>query len=201
MDLGVPVPTIDSAVTMRQLSAMKKERETAGSQQSAVSSQQEIHHSPFTIHHLRNALYVSFIITYAQGLSLLKTASAEKSYGIDLARVATIWRGGCIIRAVLLENIRQAFAGDKDLANLMSDRNFAPVLDEKLPRLREIVAGSAEQGFPSYCLMSCLAYFDAYHSARLPANLIQAQRDFFGAHTYQRIDGEGTFHTPDWDTE
>ncbi len=198
MDLGVPVPTIDSAVTMRQLSAMKAERIAASTQQSAVSLQAKIHHSPFTIHHLKNALHFSFVLTYAQGLALLKTASAEKDYGIDLTQVAKIWRGGCIIRAALLEDIRRAFAGNKDLSNLMVDEKFAQVLDDRQNDLREVVAGSAKLGFPSYCLMSCLAYFDAYHTGRLPANLIQAQRDLFGAHTYQRIDEEGIFHTSDW---
>jgi len=199
MDLGVPVPTIDSAVTMRQLSAMKSERLEAGSQKSEVRGEKTIHYSPFTIHHLKNALHFSFILTYAQGLSLLKNASEEKGYGIDLTEVAKIWRGGCIIRAALLEDIRHAFISNKDLANLMLDENFARALNEKQADLREVVAASARTGFPSYCLMSCLAYYDAYHTARLPANLIQAQRDFFGAHTYQLIDQEGNFHNPDWD--
>jgi 6-phosphogluconate dehydrogenase len=201
MDMGVPVPTIDSAVTMRQLSAMKSERLKAGSRQPEVGSEKTIHHLPFTVHHLKNALHFSFILTYAQGLSLLKTASEEKEYGIDLTEVAKIWRGGCIIRSVLLEDIRHAFEKNKDLPNLMLDENFARILDGDPNDLREVVAVSAKSGFPSYCLMSCLAYFDAYHTARLPANLIQAQRDFFGAHTYQRIDKEGTFHTSDWDAK
>jgi 6-phosphogluconate dehydrogenase len=201
MDLGVPVPTIDSAVTMRQISAMKAERVKASSRNSEAASDASIHNSQFTIHRLKNALYAAFILTYAQGLALLKTASEEKGYGVDLTRVATIWRGGCIIRAALLEDIRRAFADDKNLSNLILNPDFAGVLNKKLSDLREAAAVSATGGFPSYCLMSCLAYYDAYHTARLPANLIQAQRDLFGAHTYQRIDEDGTFHTPDWDSD
>jgi 6-phosphogluconate dehydrogenase len=199
MDLGVPVPTIDSAVTMRQISAMKKDRMEASFQNPAIDDR-PIHNSQFTIHNLKNALHFSFVLTYAQGLVLLKTAAEEKGYGIDLTRVATIWRGGCIIRAALLEDIRRAFADDKNLSNLILNPAFAGVLDKKQVDLREVTAASAAGGFPSYCLMSCLAYYDAYHTRRLPANLIQAQRDLFGAHTYQRIDEDGTFHTPDWDT-
>jgi 6-phosphogluconate dehydrogenase len=197
LDLGVPVPTIDSAVTMRQLSAMKKERVAASSQRSAVSSQQ-IQNSGLNIQNLKAALYAAFITTYAQGLSLLKVASEEMHFGLDLAQIATIWRGGCIIRAALLEDIRSALAADSGLTNLMLDKNFAGKLTAGQSDLRLVVAESAALGFPSYCMMSCLAYYDAYHSARLPANLIQAQRDFFGAHTYQLIDQEGNFHNPDW---
>ncbi len=198
MDMGVPVPTIDSAVTMRQLSAMKAERVAAGGQRPAASGQDGIQNLGLNVQNLRSALFAAFITTYAQGLSLLNTASEEKGYGIDLTQVAKIWRGGCIIRAALLEDIRRAFEQNKDLPNLMLDENFARVLNEKQNDLREVVAVSAKNGFPSYCLMSCLAYYDAYHSARLPANLIQAQRDYFGAHTYQLIDQEGNFHNPDW---
>jgi 6-phosphogluconate dehydrogenase len=197
MDFGVPIPTIDSAVTMRQLSAMKAERVGASSQQSAISSK-EIDRSSFTIDHLKSALHFSFITTYAQGMSLLKIASAEKDFGVDLEQVAKIWRGGCIIRAALLKDIRAAFAANKDLANLMLDKKFAAMLAEDRNTLRGAVTASANAAFPSYCMMSCLAYYDAYHSRRLPANLIQAQRDFFGAHTYQLIDKDGNFHNPDW---
>ncbi len=196
MDMGVPIPTIDSAVTMRQLSAMRKERGLASSIFKIQNSKPNL-----TVEQLKNALYASFIITYAQGLSLLKTASVEKNYEIDLVEVSKIWRGGCIIRATLLEEFRRAFSANKDLANLLLDDGFAKILADKIGDLREVIVESARNGFPSYCLMSSLAYFDAYRSERLPANLLQAQRDFFGAHTYQRLDREGTFHTPDWDEE
>lgn len=195
MDLGVPVPTIDSAVTMRQLSAMRAERIKASE---SIDTPAKTIDKQLTIDNLRKALYAAFIATYAQGLSLLKTASEEKSYGLDLTEVAKIWRGGCIIRAALLKDIRGAFATNTDLSNLMLDENFAAKLSETIGDLRTVVSQSADGGFPSYCMMSSLAYYDAYHSARLPANLLQAQRDFFGAHTYQRLDGEGIFHTADW---
>lgn len=200
MDLGVPIPTIDSAVTMRQLSAMKKERIVASSLYPKKKLEEPIRvNLERNCEKLKNALFASFIITYAQGLSLLKTASTEMKYEIDLVEVSKIWRGGCIIRATLLEEFRRAFSANKELSNLLLDDNFAQLLIEKISDLREVVAESARFGFASYCLMSCLAYFDAYRSERLPANLLQAQRDYFGAHTYQRLDKEGIFHTPDWD--
>jgi 6-phosphogluconate dehydrogenase len=199
MDFGVPVPTIDSAVTMRQLSAMKNERRNATKRYGDLATERKIENQKLKIENLKNALYASFIITYAQGLNLLKVASVEKNYGIDLVEVSKIWRGGCIIRATLLEEFRRAFSANPDLTNIILDDNFIKILSETVGDLREVVAESAKQGFPNYCLMSCLAYFDAYISERLPANLLQAQRDFFGAHTYQRLDMQGTFHTCDWD--
>lgn len=200
MDLGVPIPTIDSAVTMRQLSAMKKERILASTKFPLKKNDEPVRvNLEWNCEKLKNALFSSFIITYAQGLSLLKTASTEMKYEIDLVEVSKIWRGGCIIRATLLEEFRRAFSANTDLTNLLLDEGFAKILEERIFSLREIVAESARFGFPSYCLMSCLAYFDAYRTERLPANLLQAQRDYFGAHTYQRLDKEGIFHTPDWD--
>jgi 6-phosphogluconate dehydrogenase len=198
MDMGVPIPTIDSAVTMRQLSSMKAARVSATSKFEIQNPKLSEDQKTTTKNQLKNALYASFIITYAQGLSLLKTASVEKGYDLNLVEISKIWRGGCIIRATLLEEFRRAFDANNDLSNIIIDDNFAKILSENIGDLREIVALSAANGFPSYCLMSCLAYFDAYTSERLPANLLQAQRDYFGAHTYQRIDGEGIFHTKDW---
>jgi 6-phosphogluconate dehydrogenase len=198
MDLGVPIPTIDSAVTMRQLSSMKTARTVANSNFQISNSKLSEDQKAMTKNRLKKALYASFIITYAQGLSLLKTASVEKGYDLNLVEISKIWRGGCIIRATLLEEFRRAFDANNDLSNIIIDDSFAKILSENINDLREVVSLSAMNGFPSYCLMSCLAYFDAYTSERLPANLLQAQRDYFGAHTYQRIDGEGTFHTKDW---
>ncbi len=201
MDMGVPIPTIDSAVTMRQLSSMKTARVAANSKFKIQNSKLSEDQKTKVKDQLRKALYASFIITYAQGLSLLKAASTEKGYDLNLVEISKIWRGGCIIRATLLEEFRRAFEANKDLSNIIIDDNFAGILSENIVDLREIVVLSAKHGFPSYCLMSCLAYFDAYTSERLPANMLQAQRDYFGAHTYQRIDGEGTFHTKDWNAE
>lgn len=194
LEMGIPIPTIDSAVTMRQLSALKQMRVSAsaayiGPAPDAVNLSAE---------DLKKSLYASFVITYAQGLSLLAEASVEKGYELNLEEIAKIWRGGCIIRAALLENIRKAFSQKKDLKNLLFDGGFAQITKDNIGSLRSVVAASAANGFPSYCLMSCLAYFDAYRSERLPANLLQAQRDFFGSHTYQRIDEDGIFHT-EWE--
>jgi 6-phosphogluconate dehydrogenase len=150
------------------------------------------------IEELKNALLASFITTYAQGMSLLQTVSTEKEYGLNLSEIARIWRGGCIIRSALLEEMRRAFAENADLPNLLLDDKFAEILSRNREDWRSINSKFAESRIPSLCLSTALAYFDAFRSERLPANLIQAQRDYFGAHTYQRIDKEGVFHTPDW---
>ena len=141
----------------------------------------------------------SFIVTYAQGMSLLQTASKEKEYGLDLAEIAKIWRGGCIIRSQLLEDIRRTYSKNPDLPNMILDDEFAEILSRNRDFWCVINNEFSLSQVPSLCLSSALSYFDAFRSSRLPANLIQAQRDFFGAHTYQRIDEEGNFHTPDWD--
>jgi 6-phosphogluconate dehydrogenase len=194
LEMGVPIPTIDSAVTMRQLSAMKADRVSMSSKYKSPNSDL----GDLKIEDLKKALYASFVISYAQGMSLLSVASEEKSYELRLEEIAKIWRGGCIIRAALLEDIRKAFSSNKTLSNLLFDENFAQIINENIESLRFVVEQSAKNGYPSYCMMSCLAYFDAYRSERLPANLLQAQRDFFGSHTYQRIDEEGIFHT-EWE--
>jgi 6-phosphogluconate dehydrogenase len=147
---------------------------------------------------MKTALLSSFVITYAQGLSLLQAASIEKNYNLNLAEIAKIWRGGCIIRSALLAEMRRAFAENPELPNLILDDRFAEILNRHREDWREIVEKFAASRVPALCLSSALQYFDAFRSGRLPANLIQAQRDFFGAHTYQRIDEEGIFHTPDW---
>ena len=265
MDFGVPIPTIDSAVSMRQISAQKEVRllvaekfgsrfprvdarlpedgqtvssrlvtspkavraeaevETAASEQhkenieetAAKHLAQTVENAPDEnrnaelrehlsenfeqfVEELKNALLSSFIITYAQGMSLLQTASIEKNYGLNLSEIAKIWRGGCIIRSALLEEMRRAFADNPQLPNLILDDKFAEILNENREDWRVINEKLMDSRIPSLCLSSALAYFDAFRSERLPANLIQAQRDFFGAHTYQRIDKEGSFHMEDW---
>jgi 6-phosphogluconate dehydrogenase len=200
MDFGVPIPTIDSAVSMRQISAQKETRLLIAKKFDGQSSPGEAAEDfDRSIEALKNTLLASFITTYAQGMSLLQTVSTEKEYGLNLAEIAKIWRGGCIIRSALLEEMRRAFAENPDLPNLMLDDKFAEILSNNREDWRAINAKFAESRIPSLCLSSALAYFDAFRSERLPANLIQAQRDFFGAHTYQRTDKEGVFHTPDWD--
>jgi 6-phosphogluconate dehydrogenase len=277
MDFGVPIPTIDAAVAMRQISAQKEARiliaKKYSGRRSAVGGRLEVgneqptadHRLPITetvssrlvtspkaaraehevetavsLHHrenlgnlaaqsagdaignqpdeqknaalredlaeafpefveqLKNALLSSFIVTYAQGMSLLQTASKEKNYDLNLSEIAKIWRGGCIIRSALLEEMRRAFAENPELPNLILDEKFAEILNRNREDWRSITAKFTESRISALCLSSALAYFDAFRSERLPANLIQAQRDFFGAHTYQRIDKEGIFHTPDW---
>jgi len=266
MDFGVPIPTIDSAVSMRQISAQKEARtliaEKFGrhepaitnpptNEKSMVESQPEsdeakaarekraaetivsqhhkaeiseqtvgqaAHKTEITtdkerdaavregvtenreefIELLKQTLFSSFIVTYAQGMSLLQVASVEKNYGLNLAEIAKIWRGGCIIRSALLEDMRRAYAENPTLPNMILDDTFADTLSQNRDEWCRINSEFMISQVPSLCLSSALSYFDAFRSERLPANLIQAQRDFFGAHTYQRVDKEGIFHTPDW---
>ncbi len=195
MDFGVPVPTIDSAVSMRQISAAKAVRQKVAALYDVDLTQ---HHTTIAEDDLHNALSCAFIITYAQGMSLLQAASVEKGFGLDLSLTAKIWRGGCIIRSALLEEMRSAYAKDANLPTLLMDKKFSEVLTGHSMALRKMVSACNGHGIPALCLASALNYFDAFRSERLPANLIQAQRDFFGAHTYQRLDKEGTFHTADW---
>jgi 6-phosphogluconate dehydrogenase len=193
MDLGIPVPTIDSAVTMREISALKAERVQADvlydRPQPAEIEQETL------IEKAEQALYFSFIMAYAQGMHQLADASKTYGYDLNLAEVAKIWRAGCIIRAHLLEDIRRAYQSQADLPNLLVDPHFARVMADSQQDLREVVAKAALHGVPMPAFMSALSYYDAYRSARLPANLLQAQRDYFGAHTYQRTDRAGKFQT------
>ena len=201
LDFGVPVPTIDTAVTMRQISALKSERvETSASyfQQNTVVAQPSAEMSARILEALKNALHAAFIITYAQGFALLQEASKEKKYDLNLSRIAGIWRGGCIIRSALLEQFRLAFDEKPDLLNLLQYDTEIGILNRNIGYLREIVMMGFSHGIPVAALSSALSYFDGFTTRRLPANLIQAQRDYFGAHTYQRVDEDGIFHTPDW---
>jgi 6-phosphogluconate dehydrogenase len=197
MDLQVGTPTIDVAVVMRDLSGYKEERHTAsqilGGPVSSFTGNKERF-----IGQLKNALYISMIATYAQGMALLQKASVTYGYNLDLEAVARIWRGGCIIRAALLEDIRTAYKTKADLPNLLLDPHLGKEFLSRVDDLREVVQMAAALGLPAPGLMATLSYFDAYRSAVLPANLIQAQRDFFGAHTYERLDAPGVFHT-EWE--
>ena len=197
MELQVPIPTIDLAVAMRDLSMFANEREQAGAMYQR-SQRRFTGDSDTFLSQLSRALFAGMIIIYAQGLALLVVASDKYKYHLDLEAVARIWRGGCIIRAALLEDICAAFHTRRDLPNLLLDPNLSRKLMEHQEDLREVVCQAAELGIPIPGLMVSLGYFDAYRSAWLPANLIQAQRDYFGAHTYERIDAKGTFHT-EWE--
>jgi 6-phosphogluconate dehydrogenase len=196
-DVGAAIPTINAAVEARLLSALKTERVRAsqllaGPASAAKPAAGDRH--PF-IDAVRHALYAAKITSYAQGMALLGMASKEYGYAIDAGTVASIWRAGCIIRADLLGEIRTAFARDPGLVNLMLDDAFRKALAERQRGWRTAVQSAVGLGIPVPALSASLAYYDAYRSARLPANLTQAQRDFFGAHTYRRIDREGVFHT------
>lgn len=202
MDFGVPIPTIDAAVSMRQISARKAERVAAGEKLGIVQDVQiDETLAPDTIGFIESALRLSFIVTYAQGFSLLQAASAEKSYELDLREIAKIWRGGCIIRAAMLEGMRKDLESDPNLANLLVGDAFRTTIRNEQALLKATVKFAVSADVPCMAFASALNYLKSYASERLPANLIQAQRDFFGAHTYQRIDKKGTFHTPDWDSE
>ncbi|MEW5870185.1 MAG: NADP-dependent phosphogluconate dehydrogenase [Chloroflexota bacterium] len=194
LDLGAPTPTINAAVESRIVSAYKDERMAAsqvlsGPQAQISASAQEV------IQWVRSALYAAKICSYAQGFGLMRLASKEYEYNLNYGEIARIWRGGCIIRARFLNDIRQAFARNADLPNLMIDPEFAQAMNSRQGALRKVVALAAENGIPALAFSSALAYYDAYRSARLPANLTQAQRDYFGAHTYRRLDHPGVFHT------
>jgi 6-phosphogluconate dehydrogenase len=194
MELPVAVPVIDTAVAMRTLSGYKDERVQAaeiyakeGYGSSAASDEliQEVH----------DALYFATILSYAQGLAMLFQASKDLAMDIPLPKVVSVWRGGCIIRSSLLEIFTQAYTQTPELSNILLNQEVAEVVKSVEDNTRSLIAFAAKAGVPAAGLMSSLAYFDAYKSKRMPTNLIQAQRDYFGAHTYQRIDIPGTFHT------
>lgn len=196
MDLGVPLSIIDIAVTMRYMSALKKERVAAAKIISGPSPKFNANTDKQTlINQVRDALYFATIASYAQGMSLLKVASDTYKYNLKLDEVAKIWRGGCIIRATLLENIMDAYRKNSQLDNLMVDPGLSSILLQKQDSIRKITSYAVTSGIPVPALSASIAYFDAYRTDRLPSNLIQAQRDNFGAHTYERIDTEGIFHT------
>ncbi len=194
LDLGAPTPTINAAVESRIVSAYKEER-VAASKVLKGPEPEITEDAGKVIDWVRAALYAAKICSYAQGFGLMRAASKEYGYNLSYGEIARIWRGGCIIRARFLNDIRQAFMRDPDLSNLMVDPEFAKAMNDRQLSLRKVVALAAENGIPALAFSSALAYYDAYRSARLPANLTQAQRDYFGAHTYRRIDREGVFHT------
>lgn len=194
MEIGVSIPTIDIAVTSRILSAYKDERILA----SELYAEKEIiitEDKKLFIREVGEALYLSMLISYAQGLALLIKASEEYGFGIPLKDVVKIWRGGCIIRSLLLEKFYTAYTENPQLTNILLDKEISELVKSKIKSLRKTAAFAVLNGIPSLGIQSALGYFDAYTTRSLPVNLIQAQRDYFGAHTYQRIDREGVFHT------
>ncbi len=198
LDVGAPIPTINAAVESRILSSLKFQRLTAST----------VLHGPkpgysgnpeHLVDAARQALYASKITSYAQGLGLLRIASDEYRYDLNPGEIAKIWRAGCIIRAALLADIMAAFQHDPGLMNLLLDDTFRTAVESRQDAWRFLIQTAIGMGVPVLALSTSLAYFDAYRSERLPANLTQAQRDYFGAHTYRRVDREGNFHT-EWNS-
>lgn len=196
-DLGIPIPTIDAALWARNISALKPERVEAAKVLAGPTGATESLDQTF-VDTVRDALYAGMIISYAQAMSLLRAASHEYGYDLNLAEIARIWKGGCIIRSKLLNPIQAAFARNPELTNLLVDPEFSEQINRLQAPVRSVIRRAIGLGVPVPALSASLAYFDSYRSARLPVNLIQAQRDLFGAHTYQRIDQPGVFHT-DWE--
>jgi 6-phosphogluconate dehydrogenase len=194
LDLGVSAPTIAEAVFARCISALKEERLKASSLLPGPEASFEGDELEF-VESIRQALYAAKICSYAQGFALLQAAAGEYGWELAPAEIATIWRGGCIIRARFLDKIREAYQREPRLGNLLMDPYFAAIVRDSQLRWREVVSTAARLGVPVPAFSSALGYYDAFRSPRLWANLIQAQRDYFGAHTYQRVDREGTFHT------
>jgi len=194
LDIGVPVPTINAALQGRIISSLKEERVFAATQ--LPSPQQKYEGDPAElIDAVENALYASKVTSYAQGLAMLRMASQEYNYDLNIRDIAKIWRAGCIIRASLLGDIMDAYERDPQLINLMLDEVFKNAILDRLDDWRKVVQIAVGLGISVPAMSGALSYFDAYRSEHLPANLIQAQRDYFGAHTYRRIDKDGVFHT------
>jgi 6-phosphogluconate dehydrogenase len=194
LDMGVTAPTIADAVFARTVSAARDERIAASRVLTGPNLRYAGERGAFT-EKIRRALWAAKICAYAQGFQLLRAAEHEHRWNLPFATIASVWRAGCIIRAKLLDDIRGAYARDPQLTSLLVDDRFAAVMAECQQDLREVVATAAQHGVAVPAFMSALAYYDAYRSPRLPANLLQAQRDYFGAHTYQRLDKPGKFHT------
>jgi 6-phosphogluconate dehydrogenase len=196
MDLGVPLPTVDAALSMRYISAFKKEREMADLVIKDPKPQIGEVRTKF-LSKLENALYLGLLLTYTQGFEFLQIASQSWRFNLNLSEVARIWRGGCIIRSALLDDFRLTYKKYPKLSNLLLDNQFSSIVNKNQPDLRQVVIHGAESGIPIMTFMSVLSYLDAYSSGHLAANMIQAQRDYFGSHKYQKVGEEGEFHT-DW---
>ena len=201
LDLGVPTTLITEAVFARILSSQKEKRMRAGKiiagPQGALEEWRESVNSEQFIEAVRRALYASKICSYAQGFVQLQAASEESGWELNYGEIAMLWRGGCIIRAAFLERIKEAFERDAGLENLLLDPYFRQAMESNQDGWRQVVGTAARVGLPIPALSAALNYYDGYRSERLPHNLLQAQRDYFGAHTYERIDREGNFHS-DW---
>jgi 6-phosphogluconate dehydrogenase len=195
LDLGVPITGIAEATFERALSASTPQRAAAREKLQAKATTWEVKDRDAFINDVRQALYASKVVAYSQGFDQIAAASQEYGWNIDRGAMARIWRGGCIIRARFLNRITEAYERDPELPLLLADDYFADAVNSGVEAWRRIVAGAAMNGVPVPAFASSLAYYDGIRAERLPAALIQAQRDYFGAHTYRRVDKEGTFHT------
>ena len=195
LDLGVPLPIITESVFARFISAMKQERVEASKVLTGPEAKPFDGDREAFIESIRKALYLSKICSYAQGFAQMRAASEEYSWNLSYGEIAMIFRGGCIIRAQFLQKIKEAYDRDPGLKNLLLDPYFKEIAQSYQQSLREIISAAVLNGIPVPSFSAALSYFDSYRTETLPANLIQAQRDYFGAHTYQRIDKEGIFHT------
>ncbi|MCY8047978.1 NADP-dependent phosphogluconate dehydrogenase [Bacillus haynesii] len=195
LDLGVPLPIITESVFARFISSMKEERVKASKLLAGPEAKPSAENKEELIEAVRKALFMSKICSYAQGFAQMKAASEEYGWDLKYGDIAMIFRGGCIIRAAFLQKIKEAYDRDPELDNLLLDPYFKNIVESYQGALRKTISLAVEQGIPVPCFSSALAYFDSYRTATLPANLIQAQRDYFGAHTYERTDKEGIFHT------
>jgi 6-phosphogluconate dehydrogenase len=195
MDLQAPIPTIDTAVSMRDLSKYKKLREEAAKLYAPEAPQLNVEDTEKFLAELEQAFYFAMIISYAQGMHLLTNASAEYQYDLKLAEIAKIWRAGCIIRSQFLYDIYNAYTRDNNLAHLLLDAGVQKLVNESVSGIRSVLSKTIVAGVATPAYAASLSYFDAFRSARMPSNLTQAQRDYFGAHTYELIGKEGGFHT------
>lgn len=196
-DIGVAVPTLVASVVARIISGAKDDRVAASKILTAPPGKFTGDKERF-VAHVREAYALAVYACYAQGFEQLRIASSEYQYNLQPAEIARIWKGGCIVRARILDPIRAAFRENPEIKNLMVAPHFSRLINEKSPNLREVVRAASELGTPCPAFGNSLIYFDSYRQARLPANLLQAQRDYFGAHTYRRVDKEGKFHT-EWE--
>ena len=198
LDMGAPAPTVAEAVFARFMSAIKEERVAASR---VLEGPEPVYEGDraVAIEEIRQALYASKICSYAQGFQLMKMAGSEHGWDLDLGGIALMWREGCIIRAQFLEGIKEAYDEDPDLPNLLLASFFKEAIDASQGAWRRVVAMAVENGIPVPAFGSALAYYDGYRNARLPANILQAQRDYFGAHTYERVDKpRGEFFHTNW---
>jgi len=195
MDLGINIPTIDSSVSMRIISLFKDQRIKA--EDFYKKDNNEVSSNKIDVDDIEKSLIFGFMISFAQGMSQLASASKEKSYNLNFSDICKIWRGGCIIRAKMLQDFMDAFDSNPDLENLLFDENIKSVINSTIDSARKVSVYSIENEIPASGLLASISYFDSFKSGVLPMNLVQAQRDCFGEHTFERIDKEGSFHF-DW---